>query len=179
MDWVRGNGMRLNSSLPSDRLLHVHGDSPIVPVEPVPEEPDSEFKTPARELPRRLLLKTGRRAFFLAAEAIRWIQADGSFVLVHTAGRSYRARGTISALFKRLDPHQFLRIHRSAVVNVDFVAELHARSATDYEAVLKDGSVLKLSRSFWRDLQELCDLLGVEEMKYSIPLHRQSHKNES
>lgn len=102
----------------------------------------------------RLFIRSGERAFFVATEAIRWIQADGDFVRLHTAGESHRVRATLAGLHARLDPRQFLRIHRSAIVNVEWVAELRIAPGGEGRVVLQDGGILRLSRSFRRVLKE-------------------------
>ncbi len=154
MAWSSGSEMNWNSphaDWPNEREELDTGRT-----QSEPEEPQLDFVPHGHHGPaRHLLLKRGRTAFFLPADAIRWIEADGNFVRLHVAGESHRTRSTISALHRRLDPQQFFRVHRSAVVNVEFIAELRARSHCDYEVLLKDGTLLKVSRSFWRDVQQL------------------------
>jgi DNA-binding LytR/AlgR family response regulator len=152
MDWSSGSEM--NSNAPYDDWSGGRKDLDPGPTESQ-EEPQLDFVPRGHGPAKHLLLKRGRTAFFLAADSIRWIQADGNFVRLHVAGESHRTRSRISALCRRLDPQQFFRVHRSAIVNVDFIAELRARSHSDYEVLLKDGTVLKVSRSFWRDVQRL------------------------
>ena len=109
--------------------------------------------------PSRLLIRTGDRAFFLPTETIQWIEADGDFVILHVAGRSHRIRGTLSGLYARLEPSQFLRVHRSAIVNVSFIAEMRLKPDASCLVVLQDGTMLKLSRSFRSILDEFGGLL--------------------
>src|SRR3712207_5336463 len=107
----------------------------------------SEGQPGARYL-ERLLVKVGGRIIFLPAEEIDWIEAAGVYVQLHARGKSYLHRTSLSSLEARLDPHRFARIHRSAMVNVFSVKELHPHSHGDYVTVLKDGTRLKLSRSY-------------------------------
>ncbi len=111
--------------------------------EPVPREPL-----------HRLLIRSGDRAFFLSARSIHWVEADDDFVRLHVEGQAYRIRTTMSALYNRLNQHQFLRINRSAIVNVEFIAELHLRNRSDYDVLLIDGTVLRLSRLYRSSLQK-------------------------
>lgn len=67
---------------------------------------------------------------------------------VHAKGRSHLVRHTMSAMEARLDPERFARVHRSAIVNLSRVAEVRSRGERDHQVVLKDGTKLKLGRSY-------------------------------
>ncbi len=82
-----------------------------------------------------LMIKDGGRLLFLRVEEIDWIEAAGVYVQVHTADKTWLHR--IS-----------LRIHRSTIVNLQKVRELHPHSHGDFLVVLHDGTELKLSRSY-------------------------------
>jgi two-component system, LytTR family, response regulator len=96
----------------------------------------------------RLLVKAGGRVLFLPTEDIDWIEAAGVYVQLHAGGRKFLHRASLNDLEASLDPHRFIRIHRSSIVNISRVQELHPHSHGDYVAVLKDGTRLKLSRSY-------------------------------
>jgi two-component system LytT family response regulator len=96
----------------------------------------------------RLLVKVGGRIIFLPTEDVDWIEAAGVYVQLHTAGRKFLHRASLSELEASLDPKRFIRIHRSSIVNILSVKELFPHSHGDYTAVLKDGTRLKLSRSY-------------------------------
>ena len=96
----------------------------------------------------RLLVKVGGRIIFLPTEDVDWIEAAGVYVQLHTGGRKYLHRASLTDLETALDPARFIRIHRSSIVNILSVRELHPHSHGDYTAVLKDGTRLKLSRSY-------------------------------
>ena len=96
----------------------------------------------------RILVKTGGRVLFLQAADVDWIEAAGVYVNLHTAGRKYMHRASLTELEAQLDPDRFIRIHRSSLVNIASVKELHPRSHGDYVAILKDGTCLNLSRSY-------------------------------
>ena len=67
----------------------------------------------------------------------------------HSADRaSYLHRAPLRELEASLDPRRFVRIHRSTIVNLEFVAELHADSHGEFAVLLRDRTVLKLSRSY-------------------------------
>jgi two-component system LytT family response regulator len=96
----------------------------------------------------RLLVKAGGRVLFLPTEEIDWIEAAGVYVELHAGSRKFLHRASLGELEASLDPHRFIRIHRSSIVNISRVRELHPHSHGDYVAVLKDGTRLKLSRSY-------------------------------
>lgn len=104
--------------------------------------------TEREERPSRVLVREGRRTRFVSLQDVDWFEADGNYVLVRTAGESYRTRGTMSAIERVLDPTQFVRIHRRVVVNMDRVRELAPLPGGDGMLTLGDGSTLRLSRTY-------------------------------
>jgi two-component system, LytTR family, response regulator len=103
----------------------------------------------------RLLVKSAGRVFFLKADEIDWIAAEDYYVKLHVGRRSHLLRETMNELESKLDPQKFLRIHRSSIVNVERIKELHQLFNGDYSVVLHDGTELKLSRGRREHLQTL------------------------
>ncbi len=95
---------------------------------------------------RRVMLKSGGRVTFLSVEEIDWIEAEGDYVRIHAAGKRHLLRETMKGLEQQLDPALFVRTHRSTIVNLDRVKELHPYFHGDYMVILEDGTELKLSR---------------------------------
>jgi two-component system LytT family response regulator len=95
-----------------------------------------------------LIVKQAGRALFVRVEEIDWLEAAGVYVQVHTADKTWLHRISLSELEAKLDPRQFLRIHRSTIVNRQRVKELQPHSHGDYLVVLHDGTELKLSRGY-------------------------------
>ena len=91
----------------------------------------------------RLCVRAEGRAIVLATEKIDWLAADGNYVIVHAAGEAYVHRTALAALEARLDPLQFVRIGRSALVRRGSVVEIARTRVT-----LRDGTVLRISRRF-------------------------------
>jgi two-component system LytT family response regulator len=96
----------------------------------------------------RILLKSSGEMFFLKAEEIDWIEAEGDYMKFHVAGRAHLMRETMARLEARLDPKRFVRIHRSTIVNIDRLRKLSPSFAGEYVVVLHDGTKLKLSRGY-------------------------------
>lgn len=98
--------------------------------------------------PERLSFKDGSKVVVLAASDIEWIDAAGDYMCIHAGGKTHIIRETMKTLENRLDPKRFQRVHRSAIVNVEKVKELHPHSNGEYFLVLEGGAELKLSRSY-------------------------------
>ncbi len=96
----------------------------------------------------RLSFKDGSKVVVLDAHEIEWIDAAGDYMCIHAGGKTHIIRETMKALQTRLDPARFQRIHRSAIVNIDRVKELHPHSNGEYFIILDNGAELKLSRSY-------------------------------
>src|SRR5205085_5094720 len=96
---------------------------------------------------RRFLVPVREKVIVVKAEDIDWIEAADDYVSLHSGGASHLLRETMSELEARLDPARFFRIHRSAIVNIDRVKELHPLFRGDCAIVLSDGTRLKLSRT--------------------------------
>jgi two-component system, LytTR family, response regulator len=80
---------------------------------------------------------------------VDWLEAADNYVRLHCGGREYVVRDTLASLERQLDPDCFVRIHRSTVVQIDRIRELHPASHGDMDVILRDGSRLTLSRT-WR-----------------------------
>jgi len=98
--------------------------------------------------PDRVVVRAGGRVHLLDPREITWVEASGDYVTVHAGGKAHLVRDSIKRMETRLAQHGFRRIHRSAIVNVARVRELVASESGDYEVVLTDGTVVRLSRNF-------------------------------
>ncbi len=103
----------------------------------------------------RLVIKMNGHVFFVKTDDIDWLEAEGNYVRLHAGKESYLLRDTISALEGQLDPKRFVRVHRSAIVNVDRIQELQAWFHGEYRIILREGVQLTLSRSYREKLHEL------------------------
>ncbi|MDQ6653524.1 MAG: LytTR family DNA-binding domain-containing protein [Acidobacteriota bacterium] len=102
----------------------------------------------------RLVIKANGRIYFLEANEIDWIEAEGNYVSVHSAKKAHLLRETISSLESQLDPKKFVRIHRSSIVRIDQIQELQPWFHGEYRIILHDGTQLTLSRNHRDKLQE-------------------------
>jgi two-component system, LytTR family, response regulator len=103
----------------------------------------------------RLLVKDGEKEILLSVEKIEWIEAADYYCCLHVSGRRYMLRESITDLTDKLDPRQFVRIHRSSIVNLDQIHEIHRDGQTEGTVVLTDGQKLRMSRAGRQKLMEL------------------------
>jgi two-component system LytT family response regulator len=97
----------------------------------------------------RIVIRETGRVFFVEVADIGWLEAEGNYVALHVIdGKIHLVHETLANLEARLDASRFVRIHRSTIVRVDCVKELLPHFNGEYVVVLKDGTRLKLSRSF-------------------------------
>lgn len=96
----------------------------------------------------RVVVKSGGKVLFLRAEQIEWVEAAGNYVRLHVGGESHLFRESMKNMETRLDAERFVRIHRSAIVNVDHIRELQPWFHGEYVVLLQDGTRLMASRVF-------------------------------
>lgn len=109
-------------------------------------------RAPARI--ERVLIRDRGRMVTLEPSAIDWVQSDGDYVRIYAGRRTYLHLATISAFSAQLPLHQFVRIHRAAVVNVERISELTPLTNGDYSVLLTTGARLKLTRTRREQLAE-------------------------
>lgn len=103
----------------------------------------------------RVVIRDGDRAFLQPASEVDWLEADGKYTRVHVGKEVYSIREGITKLEQELDPSRFLRISRSAVINIDQIREIRSWFQGDYLVVLKSGKQLTSTRTYREGLQAL------------------------
>jgi two-component system LytT family response regulator len=110
---------------------------------------------PASDVPLdRLVVKSGGSTRFIRVADIDWIEAAGVYANLHIGGREVLYRAALNELEAKLDPVRFIRIHRSAIVNMESIQHLEPISHGEFEVVLKDGSRPKISRTYRGQLEK-------------------------
>jgi two-component system LytT family response regulator len=94
----------------------------------------------------RLVFGTGGVDLVVAPDEITWIEADDYYAAVHALGRRHLVRESLSSLEARLDRTRFVRVHRSAIVNLAHVREVRSAGSGEPAIVLRDGSSFPISR---------------------------------
>ena len=103
----------------------------------------------------RLFVRDGGRIVPLAARSIERIEACDDYVMVYAASRTYRLNLQLSAIESRLDPNQFVRIHRSHIVNLDSVTAIAPYDGSRFQVTLRGGAAIVASRQRSRVLRQL------------------------
>ena len=105
----------------------------------------------------RLSIKVDGRVLFVGVDEIDWLEADDNHVKVHIGPRTHQVRSTMASFEKRLPAEKFLRIHRSAMVNVRRIAEVQPWFAGDFVFILVGGARLTSGRSYRQAIHEFID----------------------
>lgn len=103
----------------------------------------------------RLFVRTGGNLVPLPVKDVAWFEADGDYVIAHTARRSRTLHLSLNRLEKRLDPRRFLRVHRAHIVNLDRVRAFKRDDRGSLEAELSTGQRLPVSRTRAQELRRL------------------------
>lgn len=106
--------------------------------------------------PRRFVVRDAKGGlYFVRTADVEWVEARENYVALHVAGRAHLVRDTMKQFAGKLDPELFVRVHRSAIVNLDHVARLEPYSHGEWTILLRDGTRLRTSRSYGARLHEM------------------------
>lgn len=112
---------------------------------------------PAKVRAQRLSIKDGERTTIVNGHDIDYIDVAGHYLCIHVGKEVHLMRGSLGEIEARLDAHEFVRIHRSAIVRLDRVKSLVARRNGDADILLHDGRKLLLSRTYGDELRRRLD----------------------
>ena len=115
---------------------------------------EGEASADAANVVDRFLIKKLGSEFLVRVEEIDWIESSGNYVNLHVGKRVYPLRETMIGITERLQPQGFRRVHRSAIVNLDRVAEITPFDSGDGEARLESEVVVPISRRYRKELKE-------------------------
>jgi len=110
----------------------------------------SEQKTQSR-----VAIRTEQGVYFVRVAEIDWLEASGNYVKIHVGSQEHMLRDSLKSFEERLDPNRFLRVHRSAMVNIDSIQRLEPWFHGEYSVVLRDGTKLTSSRTYSERLRTL------------------------
>jgi two-component system LytT family response regulator len=105
----------------------------------------------------RFVIRAGGKVLFVKPGDIDWIEADGKLAQVHVGRQTHAVRIPLKRLEERLEAHGFVRVHRSAIVNVDRIRELEPWFHGEYVVILKDGTKLTSSAAHSQALHRIVD----------------------
>jgi two-component system LytT family response regulator len=101
---------------------------------------------------RTFSVRVGSRTVLVPVAEVERIEADGDYATLHANGKTWLVRERLHNLATQLDPSQFHRVHRSSIVRLDMIAELRSLTNRDALLRLRDGSVLRASRTYMPSL---------------------------
>lgn len=102
--------------------------------------------------PERLLVPNGQEDAFITISDIEWIEAADDYACIHVGSKTFMLREAIRQLELSLDPKQFVRVHRSSIVNVRYVSKILRDGRADGWLILTNGKRIKMSRVGWQNL---------------------------
>lgn len=105
-----------------------------------------------KDYPKRLLIPNGAKDVFVTVQEIEWIEAADYYSCLHVGAKSFMLRETVKQLANTLDPDRFVRIHRSTIVNMDYVCEVAREGRSEASVLLTSGQRLKMSKNGWQNL---------------------------
>ena len=108
----------------------------------------SDFMNIDNKLNSRILIKNNDSYSFINTSEILWFEAYSDYVKIHTLAKSFLKNISLNELESKLDPKQFIRIHRSTIINIHFIKEMKPYFNGEYFIFLNNGEKLKLSRTY-------------------------------
>jgi two-component system LytT family response regulator len=108
----------------------------------------------------RFTIRSRNRIYFVDAADVQWIEAEGDYVALHDGEDAHLVRKTMKELEETLDGDRFLRVHRSYIVNVDYVEELRPMGHGTYRLIMTAGTPLKTSRGYSENVEVLIESGG-------------------
>jgi two-component system, LytTR family, response regulator len=100
----------------------------------------------------RFIVRDGSKDVLIHVADVDWIEAADYYSCLHVNGRKYMLRESIKQLSSKLDPAKFVRLHRSVIVKIEQVREIHRDGRAEYFVVLTGGQRLKMSKLGWKNL---------------------------
>jgi two-component system LytT family response regulator len=124
--------------------------------EPQPSTAVDRLREALRNGPMsRLFVRSGHAIIPVAVAEVAWFEAQGDYVAAHVGPAQHVLHVALQQLETRLDPQRFVRIHRTHIVNLDFVKAFRRQGKDQFVAVLADGTRLAVSRSRAKSLRGL------------------------
>lgn len=102
--------------------------------------------------PKRIMVRNGTKDVLVAMDDVEWIEAADYYSCLHVGTKSYMLREPIKQLAATLDPTRFVRVHRSAIVNINQVREIVREGSSEGAVVLQNGQRLRMSKVGWQTL---------------------------
>lgn len=132
-------------------LLRLQGEASLL------DAPDDGPPVESVERPERFLVRKLGKEYLLPAAEVEWLQAWGNYVNLRVRAHDYPLRATMASIEARLDPARFVRVHRSYIVNLDYVQEIEPLDSGDARARMRDGGQVPVSRRYRDSLRRVAE----------------------
>ena len=113
---------------------------------------DALPRSSTSEYPKRLLIPNGQKDAVVNVHEIEWIEAADYYACLHVGPKTFMLRESVKQLATTLSPGQFVRIHRSTIVNMDYVREIAREGRSEGAVILTSGLRLRMSKTGWQNL---------------------------
>jgi len=113
------------------------------------------FRQQEEQFINRILVKEKKKYFFIKLEEVYYFEASSDYVIIHKEKTKHWINESMSNLESRLDPNHFIRIHRSTIINVNYIEDLQPYFNGEFFITLKNGDRLKLSRNYKDKIKSL------------------------
>lgn len=107
-----------------------------------------EDRQKSTEVIERLFIKNGETINIVRTADIQWIEASGNYITIVTEQKKYLLRSTLGGIIGKLNPNIFSQIHKSTILNIDFIEKIEEMAYGDYKIILKNQKTLKMSRNY-------------------------------
>ena len=139
------------------KLLRALGESSGIAVSELEDWLESDKPLPTPFVQELVIKNNDHEKVFLSIHDIRWIDAAGDYMCVHTNDETHVVRITMKKLESQLDPKVFSRIHKSTLVNVNCIKSIKSLRNSESILQLGDDVQLKVSRNFSSDIQKIVE----------------------
>jgi|SRR5690554_1928737 len=109
-----------------------------------------------KEILERIVVKDGPKITIIPVDTLKWIEAQDDYVKIHSEGGRFMKKKTMKFFEDHLDPNMFIRIHRSSIININFIKQMELYEKDSYRVILKDETKLPVSKT---GLQKLKGIL--------------------
>ena len=124
----------------------------------VGETPNDADEKPRTAPLRRIGVRNGSKITLVDVEAIDWVEASGDYARIHAGKHAYLVSQRMHALERLLEAREFVRVHRSLIVNVKRIRELHREPDGGGTLVLTDGVRLRVARGRWESMERALEM---------------------
>jgi two-component system LytT family response regulator len=127
----------------------------------------NKMTEPRQKEVRELAIQVGKQVRFVLIEDIDWIEAQGNYAEIHIGPNTHLIRESLNTLESSLESTAFLRIHRSAIVRLNRIASVSSLPNRDCEVTLRNGTSLRVSRTYSNHLRKLLRNRAFSEAKFA------------